>query len=95
MGVPRTISMWMLKWIRAGIAKQRKPPGSYNHRSAINHHQYVRAPELRALQQIVDEALVEGRQPIVLGPAGILEVVPSGKTVDRVDVVDAVDESEI
>jgi len=87
--------MWMLKWIRAGIAKQRKPPGSYDQPSAIHDHPSLHAPEYRALQQIVDEALAEGRQPIVLGPAGILEVVPSGKTVDPVDVVDAVDESEI
>jgi len=89
MGVPRTISMWMLKWIRVQSMRRRRPPGSYNHRSTINHHQFVREPECRALEQIVDEALAEGRQAIVVGPEGYLEIVPSAeKTVDGVDVVD-------
>jgi len=96
MGVPRTISMWMLKWIRVQSMRRRRPPGSYNHRSAIINHPSLHAPEYRALQQIVDEALAEGRQAIVVGPEGYLEIVPSaGKTVDGVDVMDAVDECEI
>jgi len=35
---------------------------------------FVTAPEYRALEQIVAEAIAEGRQPVVLGPAGILHV---------------------
>jgi hypothetical protein len=36
----------------------------------------VREPEFRALEQIVADADRAGRQVVVLGPAGILEVTP-------------------
>jgi hypothetical protein len=38
---------------------------------------FEKRPEERALQEIVAQALAEGRQVFVLGPAGILEVGPS------------------
>ncbi len=36
----------------------------------------VKAPEWRALEQIVAEARAAGRQVVTLGPAGIFEIVP-------------------
>ena len=47
--------------------------------TALRRHRKLTGPEYRALEQIVAEAGIEGRQVVVLGPAGILEVVPSRK----------------
>ena len=42
--------------------------------TARRRHRKLRAPEYRALEQIVAEAEREGRQVVILGPSGILEV---------------------
>jgi hypothetical protein len=45
--------------------------------TARRRHRKLRQPEYRALAQIMAEAEAEGRQVVVLSPAGILEVVGS------------------
>ena len=51
--------------------------------TALRRHRKLNRPEYRSLEQIVAEAEAEGRQVVVLGPAGILEVTANGTADER------------
>ncbi len=48
----------------------------------------VKAPEWRALEQIVAEARAAGRQVVTLGPAGIFEIVSHHRDTEDTENVD-------